>query len=385
MKYLLACNAGSSSLKFAVFRLPKGEETLRGNIDQISTRHPTLTLKYGRTTRRTRLRSMPSHADAVVEMQKQLQSFRKPIGPYVGLVHRIVVGGAYERPMRLTPQVIHEIAGHNDEAPLHNPTALASIRASMRCFPNVPQYVCFDSAFFSSLPDVAKQYAIDGSVARMYRIQRRGFHGLSHASAVRHAAHVLHKPVASLHCIVAHLGSGCSITAIRNGKPIDTSMGFTPLEGLMMGKRCGDIDPGILLFLLRNGFRQNTLEQLLNRRSGLLGVSGFSSDLREIFIAAGHQIPGYRMMRRPTPAQRRRSRQALRLFCYRVQKYIGAYSAMFERLDAIVFTGAAGAMNRELQKMIIAPMFLRKKPRILAFPPDEEREMFYDARRIIAR
>ena len=198
----------------------------------------------------------------------------------------------------------------------------------MQSLTGVPQVACFDTAFHATLPQVAYLYALPYQAYTQHRVRRYGFHGTSHRYVTARAAELLGKPLHELNAITCHLGNGCSMAAVQAGKSIDTSMGLTPLEGLMMGTRCGDIDPAVLFFLSEKGYDLPELNAMCNKQSGLLGISGLSND--------------YRTLRRQADQGNERARLAIDMFCYRIKKYIGAYTAVLNRVDAIVFTGGIG-------------------------------------------
>jgi acetate kinase len=260
--------------------------------------------------------------------------------------HRVVHGGSrFVASIRIEPGVIAEIERLNDLAPLHNPACLAGIRASQAVLgPSVPMVAVFDTAFHRTLPDHAATYALPRELASKHRIRRYGFHGIAHASLADGYAALACRPLDEVRLIALHLGNGCSATAIRHGRSVDTSMGFTPLEGLVMGTRCGDLDASVVGFLAkREGAPLDDVDRWLNERSGLLGVSGLTHDMRELLIAAGQ--------RRDADAE-----SAIALFCYRVRKYIGAYLAVLGGADAIVFGGGIGERSPEIRARICEGM-----------------------------
>jgi acetate kinase len=244
--------------------------------------------------------------------------------------HRVVHGGSrFSAPTLLAPDVLSELESLNSLAPLHNPPALAGIRAASAVFgPGVPMVAVFDTAFHQSLPAHAASYPLPLELARRHEIRRYGFHGLAHQSMLRRYSDLSGVPVAKANIVTAQLGSGCSVTAIFEGRSVDTSMGFTPLEGLMMGTRAGDLDPGVLTTLLRNeNLSPAELDELLNHKCGLLGVSGISADMRELLaIAPGND----------------RAALAVEMFCYRAAKHLGALMAALNGAQAIVFGGGIG-------------------------------------------
>jgi acetate kinase len=243
--------------------------------------------------------------------------------------HRVVHGGEQFRgSARITDQVIQTIEQNADLAPLHNPPNLTGIRAAMAELPQAEQVACFDTAFHATIPETAYLYALPHELYERYRIRRYGFHGTSHFYVATRAAAMLGRDRQQTNCITCHLGNGCSITAVQHGCSIDTSMGLTPLEGLIMGTRSGDIDPAIAFYLADHGFDLDTMNNLLNKRSGLLGVSGQSNDMRTLTEQAA--------------AGNHRAKLAIDMFCYRLKKYIGAYCAVLGELHALVFTGGIG-------------------------------------------
>jgi acetate kinase len=255
------------------------------------------------------------------------------------IAHRVVHGGGLAPgPHRIDGALEAQIETLSPLAPLHNPAALAWIRSCRARWPQLPQYALFDTAFFHDLPAVARRYALPGELVASHDLRRYGFHGLAHEAMWRHlrAAH----PGASARVISLQLGSGCSIAAIRDGRPIDTSMGYSPLEGLVMATRAGDLDPGLLLHLLRSGATTlDELDTLLSRRSGLLGVSGRSGDMRELLAADDDD-----------------ARLAVALYCYRARKYLGAYLAALGGADAILFGGGVGEHSAPIRAAIVDGM-----------------------------
>jgi acetate kinase len=257
--------------------------------------------------------------------------------------HRVVHGGEeFTGSVLIDDAVLASIEETAHLAPLHNPPNLAGIRAAMHALPNAPQVACFDTAFHSTIPQVAYMYALPYELYEKLGVRRYGFHGTSHRYVARRAAAMLGRDKYDINCITCHLGNGSSITAVREGRSVDTSMGLTPLEGLVMGTRCGDIDPAILFYLADNGYEFKALNDLCNKKSGVLGVSGTSNDMRTLIenSAAGNE----------------RAALAIDMFCYRVKKYIGAYHAVLGRLDAIVFTGGIGENATIVRAKICAGM-----------------------------
>jgi acetate kinase len=249
--------------------------------------------------------------------------------------HRIVHGGPKLREsVIVNDEVMRSIVEAREFAPLHNDVGLKGIETARELFPDAVQVACFDTSFHRTIPEVAAVYGLPYELQRDQHIRRYGFHGLSHQFAATRAGELLRKPVEKL--ITCHLGSGASICAIRNGDSVDTSMGFTPLEGLLMGTRCGDLDPGVVLQLLR---KHQDVETVLSKESGLQGLSGISSDMREVERAAQQG--------------NKRARLAFDVFCYRVKKYIGSYAAALDGVDAIVFTGGIGEHSSGVRATVL--------------------------------
>jgi acetate kinase len=270
-------------------------------------------------------------------VQAVLDSFD---GRILGVAHRVVHGGAvFSSPVRLTPEVCDALSTLTPMAPLHNPPSLTVIDAAMKKWPDVPHVAVFDTAFHATLTPEAYTYPLPHEWSSQWGLRRFGFHGLSHAYAAQRAADILGRAPAGLHLIVAHLGSGASVSALRSGMSVDTTMGFTPLEGLMMGTRCGSVDPGLLLYLQQTcGLKVSDLAEGLYMQSGLLGVSGVSSDMQEVLAAAD--------------AGDARAGLAVRMVVNRARQAIGAMAATLGRADALIFTGGLGEHSAEIRAAI---------------------------------
>jgi len=344
---ILVLNCGSSSLKFRVFEMPSEEVCAQGVVDRIGRDDGIVRYEAG-DRRVEETRKVETHGDALGLVSRLLVSpdtgVLSDIGEIQAVGHRVVHGGeGFDRSVVIDEGVIRRIQEYEDLAPLHNPPNLAGIEASRKMFPQCVQVAAFDTAFHTTIPEVAFLYAIPREYYEKHRIRRYGFHGTSHRYVARRAAELLGKGRYEVNAITCHLGNGCSITAVRDGRSVDTSMGFTPLEGLMMGTRSGDIDPGVIFYLgdrLKMTPRQ--INDLLNRESGLLGVSRVSNDFRDIHAAIGRGDENARL--------------ALELFAYRVKKYIGAYLAVLGRVDAIVFTAGIGERDPRVRELSLAGM-----------------------------
>lgn len=352
-RLILAVNCGSSSLKFGFYQCNKNATTLvcEGEAEEVGGANSIFWIgKDGAGEKRKQQLRLDDHAAALAYALEASESVGMPRPDAVG--HRFVHGGPGVREhQRLQPEVLDKLREAISFAPLHVPPALAVLEALQQQLPHIPQVVCLDTAFHRTMPDVSKTFALPEEVRQM-GIERYGFHGLSLESILEQLAPMPRR------LIVAHLGNGASITAIRDSQSIDTTMGLTPTGGVMMGTRCGDLDPGVMLFLLRDGFASaEKLEMLVDRRSGLRGVSGKSSDVRELLNLR---------------KQDQDVDLALRMFCYQARKAIAAMAAALGGLDALVFTGGIGEHAMELRNEICAGLDFIGEFRTLVLPSQED-------------
>jgi acetate kinase len=330
---ILVLNCGSSSIRYRLFEMPGGSVLAWGLVQRIG--NSSSEINHCAAGKRLS-RSLPvaDHAaglQIVVDMlSKGGAAALEHAGEIEAVGHRVVHGGEkFTQTVLIDDEVMEAIEDHVELAPLHNPPNLAGIRVAQDLLPGVPQVAVFDTAFHQSIPRHAYLYALPMDLYRKERIRRYGFHGTSHRYVSMRAAEILKKGPEDANLITCHLGNGASITAVAAGRSVDTSMGFTPLEGLVMGTRCGDIDPAIALHLAQvRKMSPAEIDNLLNKKSGLLGLSGRSNDVRELLrlMERGHQDAA----------------TALEIFCYRIHKYIGAYLAVLNRADALVFTAGIG-------------------------------------------
>lgn len=314
---ILSINCGSSSIKYSLFEMPEERVLARGLIEKIGEKGG---IPSHRHAMEKILERLTGKKDGVIRNKKEIEA--------VG--HRVVHGGEYVRRATIIDEnLLKMIARCIPLAPLHNPHNITGIRISKHLLPATRQVAIFDTAFHQTLAPEAFLYALPYELYEKYKIRRYGFHGTSHYYLLRRLEDILNKKRNKISAITCHLGNGCSLAAIKHGRCIDTSMGFTPLEGLVMGTRSGDIDPAIIFYLVEEG-RMNIKEikDLLNKKSGLSGISGVSNDVRDI--------------EREARAGNKRAKLALDIFSYRVKKYIGAYMAILGEVDAIVFTGGIG-------------------------------------------
>ena len=321
---ILVLNSGSSSIKYRLFTMESMAVLRVGFVDRIGEPGGSAVRDHREGFRR--LMSDLSDSGAILDA-----------ADLFGIGHRVVHGGdRFGKPARVDAGVLEAIRGTIPFAPLHNPGNLEGIEVALATCPGVPQVAVFDTAFHQTMPPRAYHYALPRDLCAAHRVRRYGFHGTSHAHVARRAAELLGKPPGSLNLITLHLGNGASAAAIREGKSVDTSMGMTPLEGLVMGTRCGDLDPAVPFFLeTATGKRPGEILDLLNEESGLKGICG-ENDMREVHRKAAAGDPSASL--------------AIDIYAYRVKKYIGAYTAVLGRVDALVFTGGIGENDADVRR-----------------------------------
>lgn len=336
---ILVINSGSSSIKYKLFDMPKERILSKGLIEHIG-----------------------EPGSKIHDHYMGLKIILEEVDSVAAVGHRVVHGEEkFQRPVLIDGPVIKEIRQCAQIAPLHNPANLAGILACKRLLPGTKQVAVFDTAFHHTIPECAHIYGLPYEYYREFGIRKYGFHGTSHEYVAGEASAVLKKPLSSLKLITCHLGNGCSITAVKGGRSVDTSMGFTPLEGLIMGTRCGDIDPALVTYIMhKKRFDIHTMERVLNKASGLKGISGISNDMRSLEQKAR--------------SGNKRAKLAIDIFVYRIRKYIGAYTAVLGGCDALIFTAGIGEHQAGVRKKICDNLFsyLKNKPKILIIPTDEE-------------
>ena len=339
---VLVINCGSSSIKYRLIDMADEKELASGLMERIGqppavVKHKTATWKHEGNED---IRDYDTGISRIVQLLADPHApVLKGASELLGVGHRVVHGGeAFQDSTIVDDGVCKGIEETIPLAPLHNPANLAGIQAAQRAFPAIPQVAVFDTAFFQTLPPQAYLYAVPYDWYEQWRIRRYGFHGTSHRYVSGRAAQILSKPQANL--ITLHLGNGCSMACIKNGKAIDTTMGLTPLEGLVMGSRSGDIDPAIVFHLAERGLlNYQQIRDALEKKSGLIGISGVSRDMRDIGSAAA--------------AGNERAALAIRVFAHRARKYVGAFLAELGRCDGIVFTGGIGENDTGMRQMIL--------------------------------
>ena len=342
---VLVINCGSSSLKFQLINSKSEEVIAKGICERIGIEGSRMTYSPARGEKQETVTPMKDHTQAVKLVLDALTDAAngvvKSLDEIGAVGHRIVHGGEdFASSTIITQEVIKAIEKCNDLAPLHNPANLIGIRACMELMPNTPMAAVFDTAFHQTMPEEAYLYGIPYHYYEDYKIRRYGFHGTSHSYVSHRAAELLKKEYEDLKIIVCHLGNGASISAVKNGRCVDTSMGLTPLEGLIMGTRSGDLDPAIIEFLCnKEGKSVNEILNVLNKESGVLGLSGgFSSDFRDLEKA-------YR-------EGNHAAERTIKAFAYRVAKYVGAYTAAMNGVDVICFTAGIGENNALIRTMV---------------------------------
>ena len=343
MTKTIAINAGSSSLKWKLFEMPEETVLASGIVERIGLNDSIFTIKYGDGQKYEEILDIDDHEVAVEMLLKQLTELNiiENFDEITGVGHRVVAGGeVFDESALVNDEVIDQIEGLSEFAPLHNPANATGIKAFRKILPDITSVAVFDTSFHQTMPKVNYLYSIPKEYYTKYNARKYGAHGTSHRYVAERAAEMLEKPIEDLKIITCHLGNGASITAVDGGKSIDTSMGFTPLAGVTMGTRSGDIDPSLLPFLMeKEGIDNiNDMIYILNNNSGLKGLSGISSDMRDLEDAEETNED---------------AALALRIFEDRVRKYIGSYAATMNGVDAIVFTAGIGENGVETRKNII--------------------------------
>ena len=329
---IFVINCGSSSIKYQLFDMTDESVLARGLLERVGTDEASLN-HYTGEVRCDMQVAAPDHGAGVSIILKMLTDADRGVLASVneidGVGHRVVHGGeSLTASVRVDGSVLDAIRANIPLAPLHNPANLAGIEGAMSAMPDVPHVAVFDTAFLATLPAEAYRYAVPNEWYTVHRVRRYGFHGTSHRYVTARAAELLGKPVGEINLITCHLGNGCSMTAVAGGAAVDHSMGMTPLEGLVMGTRSGDVDPAIIPYMVGKGMTVEDVDNALNKQSGLLGLSEIGNDMRDLLVAA--------------EAGNDKAQLAVDVFCRRIVKYIGAYYAILPSVDAVVLTGGIG-------------------------------------------
>lgn len=394
----LVLNCGSSSIKYKLFDMTSGEVMAQGGIERVGLEDSFLKFTDKNEEKVTLEKSIPNHEEGIAFILRILTDQKygciKSYNEIDAVGHRVVHGGEkFASSVLITQEVIDMLVECTEFAPLHNPANLEGIRAIDKILPDTPQVGVFDTAFHQSIPDYAYLYAFPYDVYEKYGVRRYGFHGTSHRYVSNRACEILGVPYEQQRIITAHIGNGGSVTAVKNGKSIDTSMGMTPTEGLIMGTRCGDVDAGALPYIMRKkNLDAEGLSDYINKKSGVSGFSEISSDMRDIERAMFAGNP--------------RAIQILNMYNYRIKKYVGAYSAALGGLDILVFTGGVGEnqwvtraevckdmeylgiifdeeknKNERGREVVISKP--ESKVKVMVVPTDEEYMIAYDTRVIL--
>ena len=339
---VISINAGSSSLKFQLIEMPEEEVIAKGLVERIGLDNSIFGLKYNDVDEEEIL-DIPNHDKAVELLLERLMSSGviQSLEEIDGVGHRVVHGGEkFSDSVLVTDEVLAEIENVSELAPLHNPANVTGIKAFKEILPNIPAVAVFDTAFHQSMPPESYLYSLPYEYYEKYGIRKYGFHGTSHKYVSERAAEMLGQPADRLRLITCHIGNGASVAAIENGKSVDTSMGFTPLEGVTMGTRSGSLDPALIPYIMdKTGKNVDEVLQVLNKESGLLAISGFSSDLRDIQKRADQGDE--------------RATLALNIFADRIHHYIGSYASKMNGVDAIIFTAGIGENSKVVRELIL--------------------------------
>ena len=366
---ILVINCGSSSLKYQLINSETEGVLAKGLCERIGIDGMLTYQPEGGEKEKSEI-AMPTHTEAINAVLAALTNEKsgviKSLSEVGAVGHRVVHGGEkFTSSCLINDESMKAIEECNDLAPLHNPAHLIGIRACQELMPGVPMVAVFDTAFHQTMPDVAYTYGIPYEYYEKYKVRRYGFHGTSHSYVSKRTAEIVGKPYDQMKIIVCHLGNGASISAVNCGKSVDTSMGLTPLEGLVMGTRSGDLDPAIIDFVgKKEGLSLDEMNEVLNKKSGMLGISGVSSDGRDLEAAA--------------ETGNKRAQLALDVFDYRVIKYIGAYAAAMNGVDAIAFTAGIGENNIKMRKDVCSSLTY------LGVKLDEEKNNVRGEERIIS-
>ncbi|MCQ9210612.1 acetate/propionate family kinase [Granulicatella seriolae] len=343
MSKSIAINAGSSSLKFQLFNMPQEEVVAKGLVERIGINDSIFSISYGDDQKFEVVEDIPNHEVAVEKLLAKLVELEiiKDFNEITGVGHRVVAGGELFKDSALVDdKVIEQVEELAEFAPLHNKAEAVGMRAFKHLLPDITSVAVFDTSFHTTMPKKAYLYSIPMDYYHKFKARKYGAHGTSHRYVSERAAILMGKPIEDLKIITCHLGNGASITAVDGGKSVDTSMGFTPLAGITMGTRSGDIDASLVAFLMNklNITDVNEFVDILNKKSGLLGLSGVSSDMRDVMAAAETNED---------------AKVAVEIFVDRIQKYIGQYVAVMNGVDAIVFTAGIGENSKEIRKAVI--------------------------------
>ena len=344
MTKTLAVNAGSSSMKWQMYEMPEEKVLAKGLIERIGLKDSIVTVKFGEQ-KEERVFDIPNHTEAVEVLLEDLKRLKivEEFTEITGVGHRVVAGGEiFQKSTVVTPEVLQQVKDLSALAPLHNPANAAGIEAFLNLLPDATSVVVFDTAFHTTMPEKAFRYPLPKKYYTDYAVRKYWAHGTSHMYVSQEAAKLLGKPIEETKIITAHIGNGASLTAVKGGKSIDTSMGFTPLAGVMMGTRTGEMDPSVFPYLIENDSELKDAQgvvDMMNKESGLYGVSGISSDMRDIIAAKDTDTD---------------AKLAFEMYVDRIQKFIGQYLAVLNGADALVFTAGIGENSVPVREAILS-------------------------------
>ena len=383
---ILVLNCGSSSLKFCLFD-KEFNEIIKGIFERIGSDNSFGEFKKAGVKDKYE-GDFKNHKDALIFLFNKLKDYGVDTNEIEIIGHRVAHGGNNNDSIFVEGNVIEEMEKINYLAPLHNPIQMSVVKDCIELFPNIKNSISFDTAFHHTMPEAAYTYGLPIELAEKYSIRRYGFHGLSHEFILNEYAKMLNKDVSEMNLIVCHLGSGCSICAIKNGVSVDTSMGFTPLEGLLMGTRCGDLDPSIPMFLAKKeNMTLDEIDNLLNKKSGLIGITGMQNvDMREILYLADYPVTDFdgaylndKYDFETLTLLKKRCKLAVDVFVYRVKKYIGAYYAVLENVDAIIFTAGIGERSHIIRELITRDLPFINNVKVEVLNTNEEKMICEEA------
>ncbi len=387
---ILVVNCGSSSLKFALFD-NKLNEVVKGIFERIGVSNSFSEFKINGNDDKYE-QDYKTHKDALIFLFEKFKMYNINVDDIEIIGHRIVHGGNNSNNLLVDDVVLKQMELVNELAPLHNPVQMSVVNACIELFPNIKNSLSFDTAFHHSLPDYAYTYGLPVELAEKYLIRRYGFHGLSHEYILEEYAKTANKNESELNLITCHLGSGCSVCAIKNGKSVDNSMGFTPLEGLLMGTRVGDLDASVPLFIARKeNLTLDQVDNLLNKKSGLVGMTGMTNiDMREVLYLADYPVSNFdgsylneKYNFDELTLLKKRCKLAVDVFVYRVKKYIGSYYAILGRVDAIIFTAGIGERSEIIRSLIMKDLPFTDNVNIEVIKTNEEKMIAEEALKFI--
>ncbi|MCF7795779.1 acetate/propionate family kinase [Patescibacteria group bacterium] len=387
-KYKLVLNCGSSSLKFALYK-NNGDKIIYGNFEKIGISGTFVKYKYLNKVKKIDFSKIENHIEALKTFFELISDFSINISNIDSIGHRVVHGGGeFENSLICDSSVILKLEKTKLLAPLHNKIQIDVVEYCFNNFKNIKQVLCFDTSFHSNIPEKAYRYAIPYNFFDENKIRKYGFHGLSYQYSLEKYSQKTGISKDKLNLIICHLGSGSSICAIKNGKSIDTSMGLTPLDGLVMGTRSGDIDPGVLIHLMNTlNYSPSEVDDILNKKSGLAGITGLSDiDMRDILYLSDFEVSDYDVSKisekfnsysnEDLSKLKNRCKLAIEIMVYRIKKYIGSYFAILGEVDALIFTAGIGERSSVIRNLIVKDLNILKEVNIDIIEADEEYIIF---------